>query len=91
MCGGFDERTGMPFPKCDVGLVCIPSGGISIPGADNFCVSEAEVERRAAEEEERRREIAEAKARAEQEALRRAAEEKAREEREAREAAEREA
>ena len=55
----------MPFPKCDVGLVCIPSGGISIPGADNFCVSEAEVERRAAEEEERRREIAEAKARAE--------------------------
>ena len=42
VCGGFDETTGGPFPDCAYGLLCIESGGISIPGAGNYCVSERE-------------------------------------------------
>lgn len=39
ICEGLNEFTGMPFPSCAPGLVCQPSGGMSIPGAGNTCVS----------------------------------------------------
>ena len=42
VCEGFDERTGEPFPKCEDSLLCIPSGGISIPGAGNICATRYE-------------------------------------------------
>ena len=37
VCEGFDESTGGPFPFCEPGLVCLDSGEISIPGANNRC------------------------------------------------------
>ena len=39
VCEGFNERTGQPFPSCAKGLLCVDSGGISIPGAGNACIT----------------------------------------------------
>jgi len=36
-CEGFNEFTGLPFPRCEDGLVCSSSGLVSIPGAGNVC------------------------------------------------------
>lgn len=38
-CGGFNEKTGSPFPNCDYGLKCQASGGFGISGAGNVCVA----------------------------------------------------
>ena len=37
VCGGFNEFTGEPFPRCEKGLVCEDGGFFSIPGAGNVC------------------------------------------------------
>ena len=37
ICGGFNEFTGEPFPRCERGLVCEDGGFFSIPGAGNIC------------------------------------------------------
>ena len=37
VCGGFNELTGEPFPRCERGLVCEDGGFFSIPGAGNIC------------------------------------------------------
>jgi len=38
VCGGWSEKLAKSFPKCERGLVCKPSGKVSIPGAGNVCV-----------------------------------------------------
>jgi hypothetical protein len=37
-CEGYDEMTGMAFPSCAKGLVCVESGLVTIPGASKYCL-----------------------------------------------------
>jgi hypothetical protein len=38
-CKGFNEATELPFPNCDVGLICENSGMVGIPGTGKVCVA----------------------------------------------------